>query len=94
MRLFKGFCKSVASLQLLRQLSNVFKHTFEVELITVNVVLLRALVKDGKNVIAQRLLVDPITLNLNLIRSLSTWNHNVPDIEVKGSLKSVKVCTL
>jgi len=51
----------------------------------------KTLVKDGTNVIAQRLLVDPITLNLNLIRSLSTWNHNVPDIEVKGSLKSVKL---
>ena len=47
--------------------------------------------KDGTNVNAQRLLVDPVTLSLGLIRSLSTWNHEIPDIEVQGTLKSVKV---
>ena len=51
----------------------------------------RALVKNGKEIVAQRLLVDPVTLNLGLIRSLSPWNHEVPDIEVQGFLKSVKV---
>ena len=51
----------------------------------------RALVKNGKDIDAQRLLVEPVSMNLGIIRSLSTWDHDVPEIEVQGSLKSVKV---
>ena len=47
--------------------------------------------KNGTNIIEQRLIVDPVTLNIGFIRSLSTWNHEIPDIEVQGWLKSVKV---
>ena len=47
--------------------------------------------KNGKDIAAQRLLVEPVSMNLGIIRSLSTWDHDVPEIEIQGSLKSVKV---
>eukprot|EP00794_Sanderia_malayensis_P015967 gene15967-17573_t len=50
----------------------------------------KAFVKNGEEVAAQRLLIEPVTLSLDLIRSLSTWNHQVPEIEAKGVLHTVK----
>ena len=67
------------------------QNSAQIQNINMKYFLLRALVKDGASIGAQRLLVDPVTLSLGLVRSLSIWNHDIPEIEVKGSLKSVKV---
>ena len=59
--------------------------------IIVILTLFRAHVKNGWTIEMQRLLMDPMTLNLSVVRSLSTWNHEVPEMEIQGFLKTVKV---
>ena len=49
----------------------------------------KALIKGGINIIAQRALIEPMTLKLNLARSLTKENHSVPDIDLQGSLKTI-----
>ena len=47
--------------------------------------------KDGTKIVAQRLILKPISLELSLARSLSSWYHGIPDIDVSGQLHAVNV---
>lgn len=53
--------------------------------------LLKSLIKNGKDILAQRAMVEPVTLTLNVIRNLTFDNHSIPDIGVKGALHTVSL---
>lgn len=54
-------------------------------------VLLRAVMTDGENIGATRLVVEPVSLAVYVARNLSPWYHDVPDVDVMGKLHAVKV---
>jgi len=51
----------------------------------------RAVMKDGENVGATRLVLEPVSLAVYVARNLSPWYHDVPDVDVIGKLHAVKV---
>ncbi|XP_065656239.1 intermembrane lipid transfer protein VPS13A isoform X1 [Hydra vulgaris] len=51
----------------------------------------KALIKGGINVVAHRALIEPMSLKLNLARSLTNGNHSIPDIELQGSLQTITI---
>ncbi|KAL9987728.1 hypothetical protein ACROYT_G002079 [Oculina patagonica] len=57
-----------------------------------SVQLLRAVMTDGENIGATRLVLEPASLAVYLARNLSPWYHDVPDIDVLGKLHAVKLC--
>ena len=48
-------------------------------------------ISEDESIAAQRLILKPISLDLTLTRSLSSWYHEVPDIDVVGKLHAVSV---
>lgn len=53
--------------------------------------LLKSLIKNGKDILAHRAMVEPVTLTLNVIRNLTFNNHSIPDIGIKGALHTVSL---
>ena len=53
--------------------------------------LFRAVMTDGENVGATRLVLEPASLAVYVARNLSPWYHDVPDVDVTGKLHAVKV---
>lgn len=51
--------------------------------------LMKALIKDGKDIKARKELIKPMTLKLSVIRNLTPDNHAVPDVSVEGILKTI-----
>ena len=51
----------------------------------------RAVMKDGENIGATRLVLEPVNLAVYVARNLSPWYHDVPDVDVMGKLHAVKV---
>lgn len=56
--------------------------------------ILRAVMTDGENIGATRLVLEPASLAVYLARNLSPWYHDAPDIDVMGKLHAVKVSCL
>ena len=56
-----------------------------------SLVLCRAVMTDGENIGATRLVLEPVSLAVYVARNLSPWYHDVPDIDVMGKLHAVKV---
>lgn len=54
-------------------------------------VLFRAVMTDGENIGATRLVLEPVSLAVYVARNLSPWYHDVPDVDVMGKLHAVKV---
>lgn len=61
---------------------------------TIMLGLSRAVMTDGENIGATRLVLEPASLAVYLARNLSPWYHDVPDIDVMGKLHAVKVSRL
>ena len=55
------------------------------------VIISSAIISEGETIVAQRLILKPISLELSLARSLSSWYHDIPDIDVAGQLHAVNV---
>ena len=53
--------------------------------------LLRAVMIDGENIGATRLVLEPAHLAVYVARNLSPWYHDAPDVDVMGKLDVVKV---
>ena len=52
----------------------------------------RAVIGDGENIICQRPVIEPVNLSLGLRRNLAAaWTHVIPDLDMTGSIKAVKV---
>jgi len=51
----------------------------------------RAVMTDGENIGATRLVLEPVSLAVYVARNLSPWYHDVPDVDVMGKLHAVKV---
>lgn len=51
--------------------------------------LLKSLIKDGDEIMHQRAIVEPMVLQLNVIRNLTPANHIVPDVEVEGDMPAI-----
>lgn len=51
----------------------------------------RAVMTDGENIGATRLVLEPANLAVYVARNLSPWYHDVPDVDVMGKLHAVKV---
>ena len=49
----------------------------------------KALINDGKDIAAQRALVKPMNLKLNIVRNLTSGDHSIPDIAIKGMLQTI-----
>ena len=54
-----------------------------------NLNLSKSLIKDGKEIKHQRDIVEPMTLQVNIIRNLTPSNHSMPDVAVKGSMPAI-----
>lgn len=46
---------------------------------------------DGENIGSTRLVLEPASLAVYVARNLSSWYHDVPDVDVMGKLHAVKV---
>lgn len=57
-----------------------------------SVQLSRAVMTDGENIGATRLVLEPVSLAVYVARNLSPWYHDVPDVDVMGKLHAVKLC--
>lgn len=65
--------------------------TFEIDLPLLSLDLFRAVMTDGENIGASRLVLEPVSLAVYVARNLSPWYHDVPDVDVVGKLHAVKV---
>lgn len=65
--------------------------TFEIDLPLLSLDLFRAVMTDGENIGASRLVLEPVSLAVYVARNLSPWYHYVPDVDVVGKLHAVKV---
>lgn len=65
--------------------------TFEIDLPLLSLDLFRAVMTDGENIGASRLVLEPVSLAAYVARNLSPWYHDVPDVDVVGKLHAVKV---
>lgn len=65
--------------------------TFEIDLPLLSLDLFRAVMTDGENMGASRLVLEPVSLAVYVARNLSPWYHDVPDVDVVGKLHAVKV---
>ncbi|XP_066022142.1 intermembrane lipid transfer protein VPS13C isoform X9 [Pocillopora verrucosa] len=56
-----------------------------------SVKLSRAVMTDGETIGPTQLVLEPANVTVHVARNLSPWYHDVPDIDVKGKLHTVKL---
>ena len=55
---------------------------------------IRAVMTDRETIGPTQLVLEPANVTVHVARNLSPWYHDVPDIDVKGKLHTVKVSLL
>lgn len=50
---------------------------------------MKALLKNGEEVMHRRDIVEPMMLQINIVRNLTSSNHSIPDIQVQGNMPAI-----
>eukprot|EP00111_Clytia_hemisphaerica_P024656 TCONS_00072678-protein len=54
-----------------------------------NLKLLKALIQDGKDFLHQRAIIEPMMLQITIVRNLTKGNHSIPDVSVQAKMPAI-----